>query len=150
MPGPYIESFVKQLTHCTDIPVKQVVDGMAIESAHIYVCSELTAIIENHHHLYFTQQAIGKAGYTPDINYLFESVAKFSAHIPTQAIIMTGIGDDGVRGALKLSQNNARIIAESEKTAIVDGMPLQARHQIKTADICTIDEIAAKINLFGS
>ena len=41
-------------------------------------------------------------------------------------IIMTGMGDDGARGLLKMHQAGARTVAQDEATCVVFGMPKEA------------------------
>ncbi len=64
----------------------------------------------------------GSHNYTPSINYLFESIA-YTLNNTAIAIIMTGMGSDGVKGLEKLYNNNTLTIAQDEATSIVFGMP---------------------------
>jgi two-component system chemotaxis response regulator CheB len=61
-------------------------------------------------------------GFRPSGNYLFESVAR--TYGPTAlALILTGMGDDGVVGLRAIRNAGGQIIAQDEKTSIVFGMP---------------------------
>ena len=42
------------------------------------------------------------------------------------AIVLTGMGDDGREGVRAVKQAGGRVVAESEQTAVVFGMPQQA------------------------
>jgi two-component system chemotaxis response regulator CheB len=61
-------------------------------------------------------------GFRPSGNHLFDSVAR--AHgAATVAIVLTGMGEDGVEGLQTVRSNGGRIIAQDEKTCVVFGMP---------------------------
>ena len=64
--------------------------------------------------------------YAPDIDCLFESVAH-SAGERAMGIILTGMGDNGAKGLLKMRKQGAMTVAESESSAVVFGMPKAAQ-----------------------
>jgi two-component system chemotaxis response regulator CheB len=61
-------------------------------------------------------------GFRPSGTFLFEAVARaFGPEV--LAVILTGMGDDGVAGLRAVRQAGGRIIAQDEKTSVVFGMP---------------------------
>ena len=64
--------------------------------------------------------------YAPDIDRLFESVARYAGERAI-GIILTGMGDNGAKGLLKMREAGAMTVAESESSAIVFGMPKAAQ-----------------------
>jgi two-component system, chemotaxis family, protein-glutamate methylesterase/glutaminase len=60
--------------------------------------------------------------YVPSADRLFRSVARV-AGAQAVGIILTGMGDDGVLGAQAILRAGGQVIAESEATAVVFGMP---------------------------
>ena len=60
--------------------------------------------------------------YRPSANALFESAAQ-SVGSRCLAIVLTGIGDDGCNGARELHAKHAAVLAQSEETCVVYGMP---------------------------
>lgn len=60
--------------------------------------------------------------YKPSADLLFESTAK-AVGGRCLAMVMTGMGDDGSRGAAQLASEGARILTQSESTCVVYGMP---------------------------
>ncbi len=67
----------------------------------------------------------GRGKYVPSVDRLFETAA---AHYGPSllGVVLTGMGDDGRNGALAIKQGGGRVIAESEETAVIFGMPKQA------------------------
>jgi two-component system chemotaxis response regulator CheB len=63
--------------------------------------------------------------HAPAVDRLFESAAKhWGAHL--LALVLTGMGDDGARGARLVKRSGGNVIAESAETAVIFGMPQQA------------------------
>lgn len=150
MGNDYIPSFVKQLNSICCHKVSPVVSQSALLSSHIYVSSLLTSIKINSKGLTFLQKNCTESGYNPDIDYLYTSAAKIAHQISILGIILTGIGSDGAHGCKLLSEKGGECIAESETSAIVDGMPMQARKIVPNIKILPLNEIIIKINQFGS
>jgi two-component system chemotaxis response regulator CheB len=63
--------------------------------------------------------------YVPSADRLFSSVARV-ARERAVGIVLTGMGDDGARGAREIIDAGGTVIAESQRTAVVYGMPRAA------------------------
>ncbi len=63
--------------------------------------------------------------HAPSVDRLFSSAAKVAPK-GTRAIVLTGMGVDGARGALALKKAGVEVWAEAESTAVVFGMPAAA------------------------
>jgi two-component system chemotaxis response regulator CheB len=61
-------------------------------------------------------------GFRPSGTFLFEAVARVFGSSAV-AIILTGMGDDGVRGLGAVRKAGGRVIAQDEKTSVIFGMP---------------------------
>jgi two-component system chemotaxis response regulator CheB len=83
-------------------------------------------------------------GFCPSASVLFESVAKaYGAH--ALAVILTGMGRDGVSGLAQVRAAGGRIIAQDQHTSVVFGMPSVAI-QAGLADlVLPIDLMAPRI-----
>jgi two-component system chemotaxis response regulator CheB len=59
------------------------------------------------------------------VDVLFSSVAD-AARADAVGVLLTGMGNDGAQGLLKMRQAGARTIAQNEPTCVVYGMPREA------------------------
>ncbi|MBD3795769.1 MAG: chemotaxis response regulator protein-glutamate methylesterase [Epsilonproteobacteria bacterium] len=83
--------------------------------------------------------------YYPSADVLFESVANvFGAN--SVGVILTGIGKDGATGLLSMKKKGAYTVAESEETAIVYGMPMEAKEIGAASIILPSYKIATEID----
>ncbi|MGH7805695.1 MAG: chemotaxis-specific protein-glutamate methyltransferase CheB, partial [Candidatus Binatia bacterium] len=105
------------LTHATGRPVKLAEHGESLVPATVYVAPE-------DHHLGATAERtvalsadppIG--GFRPAATYLFRSVAAAYGRAVT-AVILTGMGRDGVDGLRAVRQAGGRVLAQDEETSV--------------------------------
>lgn len=84
--------------------------------------------------------------YAPSVNRLFESA---SSHYGPNVlgVILTGMGDDGRRGAMAIHEGGGRVIAESEETAVIFGMPQQAIRAGAVDEVVPLHDVPAAIQL---
>ena len=83
------------------------------------------------------------SGHKPSVDVLFHSVAKLSG--PHLGVILTGMGADGAKGLLAMSQNGAYTIGQSEKSCVVYGMPKVAEKLGATKKVLDLDKIHEEI-----
>ena len=66
------------------------------------------------------------SGHCPSCNVLFDSVAEFYSNNAI-GVILTGMGEDGKDGLVKMHHNGAYVIGQNEESCVVYGMPRAAR-----------------------
>ncbi|HFB54170.1 MAG TPA: chemotaxis protein CheB, partial [Sulfurimonas autotrophica] len=140
----FLESFAQNLQHSAHNDVSIVNKKISLRGAEIYVCEGETEVQQENGTFVFVHSDSAKHGYNPNINTLFNSFLTLAHKVEILAVILTGIGDDGVEACVNLSKNSARCITETSKSAIVDGMPGRARvmvPDIEAYDIKTIVNI---------
>ena len=75
---------------------------------------------------------------------MFESAAKhFGSDL--LAVVLTGMGDDGRRGVQRVKEHGGCVIAESEETAVIFGMPQRAIRTGLVDAVLPLHEIAPAI-----
>jgi two-component system chemotaxis response regulator CheB len=128
MPEGYTRGFAARLSSTTVFSAEEAESGMAPEPGRILVAPGGA-------HLEFEARGAGVVArvtppgpgdrHAPAVDRLFESAAKhWGADL--LALVLTGMGDDGARGAGFVKRSGGNVIAESAETAVIFGMPQQA------------------------
>jgi two-component system chemotaxis response regulator CheB len=82
--------------------------------------------------------------YAPSVDRLFASAAKYFGPA-LLGVVLTGMGDDGRRGVAAIKQAGGAVVAESEETAVVFGMPQQAIRTGAVDAVLPLSQIPAVI-----
>jgi len=89
-------------------------------------------------------------GVRPAADALFGSVAEKFKGSRILAIVLTGMGNDGKDGIIKLkNEKDCHCLAQSEKTCVVYGMPRVVVEEGLADDILDLDEIAPELESFN-
>lgn len=81
----------------------------------------------------------------PAVDPLFDSVAQvYGAAV--LAVVLTGMGSDGARGAVNIANAGGSVIAQDEATSVVWGMPGSAAAAGACAAVLPLPQIGPKIN----
>ena len=80
----------------------------------------------------------------PAVDPLFASAAQVWGSV-ILAVILTGMGSDGTRGAEDIVAAGGSVIAQDEATSVVWGMPGTAAHAGVCAAVLPLDQIGPKI-----
>jgi two-component system chemotaxis response regulator CheB len=117
--------FATWLDRASPLRVKLAEEGEALRAGTVYVA------VDDHHLCVSPSRTIrlsvaeAVGGFRPSGTVLFESVAAaFGSR--AVAVILTGMGRDGVDGLRAIRRAGGRTIVESEATAVVYGMPAAA------------------------
>jgi two-component system, chemotaxis family, protein-glutamate methylesterase/glutaminase len=86
--------------------------------------------------------------YVPSADRLLKSVAQVGGS-RALALILTGMGDDGVNGARAIRAAGGTVIAESEATAVVYGMPAAAVRAGVVNESLSLTEIVEFLSLLS-
>jgi len=82
--------------------------------------------------------------YIPSVDILFLSACKIYGG-DLLGVVLTGMGNDGARGSSAISQAGGDIIAESQDTSVVFGMPKEAIRAVPQASVYPLGEIGEQI-----
>ena len=149
MPAGFTKSLADRLNNLSHIKVKEAEKGDILQDGVAYIAPGGSHLkLEKHgasYELVLDQQEPPRSGHRPSVDVLFESVSKIS-DFDKIAVIMTGMGSDGSKGLIELKQSgNVMVIAESEKTCIVYGMPKAAVETQLVNEVVEVDKIAETI-----
>lgn len=142
MPATFTPIFAKSLDKISSIPIKEAQDGEIVQNGKGYLApgGRQMSIVDKSGLLAIKVSDEPKTIYVPSADILFDSCAKTTKD-KTLAIIMTGMGNDGFQGLLKLKQAGGTIIAQSKDSCVVWGMPRKPTENNIVDYIGDLDEI---------
>ncbi len=147
MPPTFTRFLAQRLSSICSLPVEEAAGGEVLKPGTIWVAP-------GGFHLSVSGNTITRTLATtvdppenscrPAVDVLFRSlVPAFSNH--TLAVVLTGMGQDGLRGCQMLADAGSQIIAQDEATSIVWGMPgFVARAGLADA-VLPLSEIGARV-----
>ncbi|MDQ6419238.1 chemotaxis response regulator protein-glutamate methylesterase [Paenibacillus sp. LHD-117] len=148
MPPKFTKSLAQRLDSFSQLTVVEAEQGMKVKAGIVYVAP-------GGYHMELARDDGGYAirlgeqpqrnGHRPSVDVMFESLAPFR-ELSRHAVIMTGMGSDGAKGMKLLAeQGAASLIAESEETCIVYGMPRCAVEGGFVQEVLPLGQIASQL-----
>lgn len=128
MPPVFTKMYADRLNNICQIEVKEAADAdrvmpgralLAPGGFHLRVAKDVNG--------YYVRVAEGEKvnGHCPSVDVMFDSVAD-TVKGNAVGVILTGMGNDGAKGMLKMHQNGAYNLGQDEKSCVVYGMPMVA------------------------
>ena len=146
MPEKFTRTFAERLDRRSGLRVQEAQDFDSVVAHMGFVCPgrqcmELAHLPHtNELRLRVTAPGPGDR-YVPSADRLFRSAAKAAGNQVT-AIVLTGMGDDGTEGARAIREAGGTVIAESQESAVVYGMPGSVIRAGLATRILSLQEIA--------
>ncbi len=125
MPPMFTPMLAKHLQQDGGRPCQEATNGMPIERGHTYVApGDFHMVIDRQNDRMVLQlnQDAPEHFCRPSVNTMYRTAAKWYGNT-TLAVMLTGMGDDGIEGAQELAGVKAPIIVQDEATSVVWGMP---------------------------
>lgn len=125
MPATFTGPFAKRLDAVSELTVTEAQTGDKLKNGHAYVCPGGKHIGVRHAgplpEVLVTDEP-RSALYKPTVNLLMETAGNLMGR-RTLGVMLTGMGNDGVEGAQVLRSKGGLLIAQSEASCVVYGMP---------------------------
>jgi two-component system chemotaxis response regulator CheB len=125
MPQMFTRFLAERLNGQTPLSVVEAVDGQPLKSGVVYVAPgdfHLTVKKRSGMVVTMLDQAPPQNSHRPSADVLFKSVAE--AYGPRGlALVLTGMGQDGVQGAEEITRAGGRVLVQDESTSVVWEMP---------------------------
>ncbi|AVQ99063.1 chemotaxis response regulator protein-glutamate methylesterase [Oceanobacillus iheyensis] len=146
MPPGFTKSLAERLNSMSAVHVKEAVHGEVLEDGTAYIAP-------GNYHMHVKKRGITMVvelsqkepvnGHRPSVDVLFESVGDLD-QTNKIAVILTGMGSDGSNGIkrMKTKDTSTITIAESEKTAVIYGMPKSAVKTNCVNHIVALNQVA--------
>ena len=152
MPATFTTILAEHLARASGRPASEAVDGEPVRVGRIYVApggrhmrvarrdGEPVITLDDGALVHFCK---------PAVDPLLASAAAVWGNW-SLAVILTGMGTDGTRGAAEIVAAGGCVIAQDEASSVVWGMPGSAAHAGVCSAVLPLDQIAPKIvRLFG-
>jgi two-component system chemotaxis response regulator CheB len=148
MPDTFTRTFAERLNRQSALEVTEARTNVPILGASALICPGrrcLEVQFDGNRYLTDVRFPSAQDRYVPSADRLFTSLANVAAR-NTIGVVLTGMGDDGMEGAKALVRKGGTVIAESEDTAVVYGMPQAAVRAGVVRRSLAIDDIAGYLN----
>ncbi|MBX9709538.1 MAG: chemotaxis response regulator protein-glutamate methylesterase [Xanthobacteraceae bacterium] len=147
MPPTFTTILAEHLARASGRPAHEAVDGEAVKAGRIYLApGGLHMRVARHGH-----EAVIALDSGPQINFCRPAVDPlFMSAIDVWqndilALILTGMGSDGMRGGKDIVSAGGNVIAQDEASSVVWGMPGSAANAGICAAVLPLDQIAQKV-----
>ncbi len=154
MPAKFTKTFADRLNRRSQLSVSEARDNDAVIEEAVLICpgSRCMELVPGPTRGTLALNIVSPAAtdrYVPSADRLFTSVARV-AGFRAVGVVLTGMGDDGVQGAKAITDAGGVVVVESEKTAVVHGMPGAVLRAGIPQRTLTLDEIAEFLIALGS
>jgi two-component system chemotaxis response regulator CheB len=151
MPEDFTFAFAKRLNDICEPTVKEAESGDIVTSGKVLIAPGNKHLLIKRNTLnYYVEIKDGPLvnRHRPAVDVLFRSAARYAGK-NAMGILLTGMGDDGVKGLLEMKEAGAFTIAQDEKSCVVFGMPKEAIKLNAVNKILSLEEIAKQIINFA-
>jgi two-component system chemotaxis response regulator CheB len=140
----FIEGLAVWLDGASKLRVKVATPNERLEPGTIYLAPDDRHLGLRDRQTLDISHAAPIAGFRPSGTFLFQSVARLCGK-SALAVVLTGMGDDGLPGLRAMHEAGARVIAQDEETSVVFGMPGAAVAAGVADAILPLDMIAGRL-----
>jgi two-component system chemotaxis response regulator CheB len=151
MPMGFTAAFAERLNQSSRLEVREARGGEAFRPGWAFLAPA-------GQHLVFARGASGPelalasepsgGAHVPSVDVLFSSAARtFGSH--AIGVVLTGMGSDGREGAREMAERGAALVAESEESCAVYGMPRAVVEAGLASAVWSVEEIAAELALLA-
>ncbi|MBI5364086.1 MAG: chemotaxis response regulator protein-glutamate methylesterase [Planctomycetes bacterium] len=147
MPPMFTRLLAERLDQKCAVSVVEAAPGMPLEPGTVYVAPGNWHLVLERKGLAVltaTNQDAPENSCRPAVDVLFRSVARaYGGEVV--AAVLTGMGQDGLRGCRALAEQGAQILAQDEATSVVWGMPGYVAQSGLADRVLPVTEIGAEI-----
>ncbi|MHC5059825.1 MAG: protein-glutamate methylesterase/protein-glutamine glutaminase [Planctomycetota bacterium] len=151
MPAQFTTSFATRLNAGCAMQVKEASDGDRVVPGSVLIApGDYHMLLQRSGANYYVTVKDGPkvCRQKPSVEVLFNSVAKIAGANAVGAIL-TGMGQDGAGGLLKMRQQGAHTIAQDEASSVVYGMPKEAVEVGAAEKVISLTKVAETMIKFA-
>jgi two-component system chemotaxis response regulator CheB len=143
IPPTFSERFANRLNELCEMTVQEAKHGTKIKEGNVYIAQGGVHLIvkEKNGALFCVFDDSEKVNrHKPSVDVLFRSLLPMADNV--QAVLLTGMGNDGAQGMLELKQQDAKTIIQDENSSLIWGMPGSA-HKLSAHNVeCDLFDIS--------
>ena len=144
MPVGFTKSLADRLNSMSELTVTEAVEGEALEKGHVYISKGGAHLNYQDRRIAYTDEP-SREGVKPCANYMYESLINSPFH-SIVCVVLTGMGKDGTEGIQNLVKaKKCHIIAQDEKSCVVNGMPGSIVATGLVNEVVDLDQVAQAI-----
>jgi two-component system chemotaxis response regulator CheB len=127
IPKTFSLRFAQRLNEHCQVEVHEATHGQKIKTGHVYIApgDKHLEVVHKNGALFCTLSDGSEVNrHKPAVDVLFDSVCGLADNV--QAILLTGMGQDGAQGMLRLKTRGARTLIQDKNSSLIWGMPGKA------------------------
>ncbi len=141
MPASFTRSLAERLDELSQVRVEEAERGSLMEPGKVLIAPGGFHLTVNRRGVVALNEEQPECGVRPAVNVTLESMVEaFGAD--TVAVVLTGMGNDGTRGAGLVKAAGGSVITEAEETCVVYGMPRSVVNAGYTDEVAPLEGIA--------
>jgi two-component system chemotaxis response regulator CheB len=147
MPPMFTRLLAERLRSMSRLPVFEASDGMEVVPGQVYLApGDYHMQVQRYGERFAIalDQGAPENFCRPAVDVLFRSIGKAYGGAAI-AVILTGMGQDGLRGSTELHQQGACVIAQDEASSVVWGMPGYVVRAGLADVVCPLGEVAGSV-----
>jgi two-component system CheB/CheR fusion protein len=135
------------LARHTNLPIKVIEDGMAIEPNTIYLNPPKKFVTLSGNKLKLSDKEDKKLSFP--ITTFFQSLAEHNQEL-SAAIVLSGTGSDGSEGIKFIKEKGGIVLVQDPESSKFDGMPKNAIHTGSVDKVCAVEDLPKELDIFFS
>jgi len=147
MPPLFTKLLAERLNETSRIKVVEAEEGMALNPGTAYIApgDNHLAVVSRMGRVFLgLSHDPPENSCRPAVDYLFRSVAKVYGN-RALGVIMTGMGQDGLKGLRLMREKGAAVFAQDEASSVVWGMPSYVVHEGLADEVLPVEALAGAI-----
>ncbi|MBF0608257.1 MAG: chemotaxis response regulator protein-glutamate methylesterase [Candidatus Magnetobacterium sp. LHC-1] len=146
MPHSFTGPFAERLNQLSQVCVREAKNGEKLQSGIVYIapgCGHMS-IVKKGIEKYISISESNEYIYKPSVDVMMLSVAQLYPG-NCLGVILTGMGNDGLKGMKAIKESDGRTIAQDEESCVVYGMPKAVVDAGIVDKIVSLAEVAGEI-----
>ncbi|WP_286268852.1 protein-glutamate methylesterase/protein-glutamine glutaminase [Thalassotalea hakodatensis] len=146
IPKTFSERFANRLNACCEIQVQEAKHGQKIKSGNAYISPgdmHLTVAHKGGGLFCVLDDSPPVNRHKPSVDVLFYSLQEVADNV--QAVLLTGMGQDGAKGMLCLKELGARTVIQDRQSSLIWGMPGSAHRLNAQCEEFDLTNIAGQL-----